>query len=217
MGGGVGQLALRMRMLMMRAALLALLCLTKTSALGRPGCRATKPACKRASSMAWTIGQLDAFWGGVRASANKRPPGAYAVQMAGGMGTWPVGPMPLEARDMGTGCWGLRADGEVSEDCESGRECASRCRRWSVAWRRDMSSTGGGEVCGDSQPRVVQSQSWRRGRTSDGGTFNRLANCRFAPRKCMRAGSKQEEQGDCRKDVATCRWRRAPLGGVSML
>ena len=59
LGGAVGQLELRARMLMMRAALEALLRLTKTSALGRPGCGATKPAARSASSMACTRGQLD--------------------------------------------------------------------------------------------------------------------------------------------------------------
>ena len=52
LGGEEGQFALRARILMMRAAFVVLLRLTKTSALGRPGCRATRPAASRESSMA---------------------------------------------------------------------------------------------------------------------------------------------------------------------
>ena len=116
LGGGVGQWALRVRMLMMRAALEALLRLTKTSALGRPGWRATSPADKRASSIACTRWQLDGFWGGERASARRRPPGAHDIQISGGMGTEPVGPMPGAARESGNGVGDMRVDGEESED-----------------------------------------------------------------------------------------------------
>ena len=86
-GCGVVQLEFSSRILMMRAALERLLRFTKTSALGRPGCKATSPAARRESSMAWTRGQLEAFWGGVRASAKMRPPGAVDIQMSMGMGT----------------------------------------------------------------------------------------------------------------------------------
>lgn len=81
LGGGKGQLALSARMLIMRAALVELLGLRKTSAFGRPGWIATRPADRRASSMAWTHGQLEGFCGGVRASARSRPPGAEESQM----------------------------------------------------------------------------------------------------------------------------------------
>lgn len=93
-GGGVGQFVLRARILMIKAALERLLRFTNTSALGSPGCKATRPAERSASNMAWTRGQLDAFWGGVRASARRRPPGAADNQMSGGMGTHPAAPTP---------------------------------------------------------------------------------------------------------------------------
>ena len=135
LGGGVGQLALRVRMLMMCAAFVALLRLTKTSALGRPGWRATSPAERSASSMACTRGQFEGFCGGERASARRRPPGAQVIQMSWGMGTEPVGPIPLEASDRGMGADEVKADGDVSEDWESGREKASVWRKWRVVSR----------------------------------------------------------------------------------
>ena len=51
--------------------------------------------------MACTRGQVEGFWGGERASASSSPPGAEEAQMSGGMGTGPVGPTPLAARDSG--------------------------------------------------------------------------------------------------------------------
>ena len=80
-GGGRGQLAFRACMLMIRAALEGLLDFTKASAFGRPGWMATRPAASKASSMVWTRGQREDFWGGVRASARRRPPGAEVSQM----------------------------------------------------------------------------------------------------------------------------------------
>ena len=107
-GGGQGQLAFRARMLMIRASFVLLLCLTNTSALGRPGFIATKPASSRASSMRWTKGQLEVLCGGVRASARSSPPGAAVIQISVGMSTVPAGPMPLDANcNAGSGEDGL--------------------------------------------------------------------------------------------------------------
>ena len=115
LGGGEGQLAFKARMLIMRAAFVELLRFTKASALGRPGCKATRPAARRESRMAWTKGQLDAFCGGVRASASRRPPGAEETQMSGGMGTQPTGPIPFAANSGVTGAL-ERGENEVSEE-----------------------------------------------------------------------------------------------------
>ena len=49
LGGGEGQFSLRARMLIMRAALVELFILMKTSALGNPWCNATRPAESRES------------------------------------------------------------------------------------------------------------------------------------------------------------------------
>ena len=42
--------------------------------------------------------------------------GGHAIQISGGMGTEPVGPMPCAARESGNGVGDMRVDGEVSED-----------------------------------------------------------------------------------------------------
>ena len=75
--------------------------------------------------MRCTRGQGEGFWGGVRASAKRRPPGAEDSQMCGGMGTNPVGPTPLAATERSTVREECPGPGEVSEDCESGRDRAS--------------------------------------------------------------------------------------------
>ena len=123
LGGGEGQLEFKAFMLIMRAAFVELLRFTKASALGRPGCKATRPAARRESRMAWTKGQLDAFCGGVRASASRRPPGAEETQMSGGIGTEPTGPIPFAANAGVTGSW-VRGEREVSEEWWSRRERA---------------------------------------------------------------------------------------------
>ena len=115
LGGGRGQLAFRVCMLMMSAAFVGLLLLINTSAFGRPGWRATSPAESKASSIACTRGQREDFCGGVRASARRSPPGAEESQMCGGMGTYPTGPRPLAATDRDTGS-GRIGDKEVSDD-----------------------------------------------------------------------------------------------------
>lgn len=120
--------------------------------------------------MAWTRGQLDGFWGGVRASARRRPPGAVDTQMSWGMGTQPTGPTPWEAMDRGTGSGGKGGPGEVSEDCWSGKELASKWRKCRVVNKRSRSSTWGGWFPTRSQPAVQESHSCRRGRMHCGGT-----------------------------------------------
>ena len=76
--------------------------------------------------MVWTRGQLEAFRGGVRASARSRPPGALDIQMSRGTGTQPVGPIPLDTMERGMGSFvGNDCPGEVSEDWWSGRVRAS--------------------------------------------------------------------------------------------
>ena len=196
--GGIGQLELRVRMLMMRAAFVLLLRLTNTSALGRPGCMATRPAARRASSMACTRGQLDGFWGGVRASAKSNPPGALDSQISGGIWTKPAGRIPRRTISNGGGSRepGTKA-GEVSDVWLSGRDRACVCKMCSVTRRRETSSGAGLRRLGDIQPTVADIQSCSRVTTRGFGAESLLARRRAAPRRCIRAGREQDGQGEC--------------------
>lgn len=199
LGGGTGQLAFKATMLIMSAALEADLRLTKHSALGRPGCRAMRPAWRRASNIDWTRGQFEGFCGGVRASARSRPPGARGSQISGGMGTEPARPMPLAARagEMGPGS---RDVGEVSEVWWSGRECASMCKRCKVVKRRASSSAKARRDPRWAQPPAVASQSERRALTMGVGEWRREASWRAAPWRCIRDGRWQVGQGRWSKE-----------------
>lgn len=159
---------------------------------------------------------MDAFWAGVRASARRRPPGAEDIQMSGGMGTQPVGPMPWEAMERGTGSLGRAGPGEVSEDWWSGKESASVWRMWRVVRRRERSSAWGSRLETRSQPAVQDSHERRRERTCGGGTLRRWARRRVAPRRCMRVGSEQLGHGrEVNSDKGQW-WRWAPDGKGSV-